>query len=158
TGTLAGDGEGKRVERETGIEPATNSLEGCDSTTELLPPSCSPPALGRLARLRWPPGSCPARISLVSPCAPVPVRARCHRHPVHTLTVADGTRSRAHPPAAGGPDRGLVARGGIEPPKPLGRQTYSLLRLTAPQPRRARAWSRAPPRPRADADPTTVPV
>lgn len=29
------------MERETGIEPATNSLEGCDSTTELLPP-CSP--------------------------------------------------------------------------------------------------------------------
>jgi hypothetical protein len=27
----------KRMERETGIEPATNSLEGCDSTTELLP-------------------------------------------------------------------------------------------------------------------------
>src|SRR5207248_656992 len=29
---------GRRMERETGIEPATNSLEGCDSTTELLPP------------------------------------------------------------------------------------------------------------------------
>jgi hypothetical protein len=29
------------MERETGIEPATNSLEGCDSTTELLPPTCS---------------------------------------------------------------------------------------------------------------------
>ena len=29
----------KFLERETGIEPATNSLEGCDSTTELLPPS-----------------------------------------------------------------------------------------------------------------------
>ena len=29
------------MERETGIEPATNSLEGCDSTIELLPPdSC----------------------------------------------------------------------------------------------------------------------
>ena len=28
----------RSVERETGIEPATNSLEGCDSTTELLPP------------------------------------------------------------------------------------------------------------------------
>ena len=28
----------KRLERETGIEPATNSLEGCDSTIELLPP------------------------------------------------------------------------------------------------------------------------
>ena len=27
------------MERETGIEPATNSLEGCDSTTELLPPT-----------------------------------------------------------------------------------------------------------------------
>ena len=25
------------MERETGIGPATNSLEGCDSTTELLP-------------------------------------------------------------------------------------------------------------------------
>ena len=25
------------MEREAGIEPATNSLEGCDSTTELLP-------------------------------------------------------------------------------------------------------------------------
>jgi hypothetical protein len=31
------------MERETGIEPATNSLEGCDSTTELLPP-CKPAA------------------------------------------------------------------------------------------------------------------
>src|SRR5215470_5740126 len=29
----------RSLERETGIEPATNSLEGCDSTTELLPPS-----------------------------------------------------------------------------------------------------------------------
>src|SRR5262245_1527914 len=28
-----------KMERETGIEPATNSLEGCDSTTELLPPA-----------------------------------------------------------------------------------------------------------------------
>ena len=27
------------LERETGIGPATNSLEGCDSTTELLPRS-----------------------------------------------------------------------------------------------------------------------
>jgi hypothetical protein len=32
-------------------------------------------------------------------------------------------------------ERRLVARGGFEPPKPLGRQIYSLLRLTAPQPR-----------------------
>jgi hypothetical protein len=27
----------KNMERETGIGPATNSLEGCDSTIELLP-------------------------------------------------------------------------------------------------------------------------
>ena len=27
----------ENMERETGIEPATNSLEGCDSTIELLP-------------------------------------------------------------------------------------------------------------------------
>ena len=32
-----------RMERETGIEPATNSLEGCDSTTELLPPTSASP-------------------------------------------------------------------------------------------------------------------
>ncbi len=31
------------LERETGIEPATNSLEGCDSTTELLPPKSALP-------------------------------------------------------------------------------------------------------------------
>ena len=36
---LAHDPHERRMERETGIEPATNSLEGCDSTTELLPPS-----------------------------------------------------------------------------------------------------------------------
>src|SRR5690606_29195129 len=32
----------RRVERETGIEPATNSLEGWDSTPEVLPPSRRP--------------------------------------------------------------------------------------------------------------------
>ena len=41
------------------------------------------------------------------------------------------------PDSSGG--RRLVARGGFEPPKPLGRQIYSLLRLTAPQPRRLQA-------------------
>src|SRR6476646_5445831 len=35
------------LERETGIEPATNSLEGCDSTTELLPPTRLAAALSR---------------------------------------------------------------------------------------------------------------
>ena|SRR5438552_13090660 len=74
----SGHAEHRRsMERETGIEPATNSLEGCDSTTELLPP-----------------------LSL-------PVPALSH----------------------------LVAREGLEPSKPLGRQIYSLLRLTASLPR-----------------------
>jgi len=38
------------LERETGIEPATNSLEGCDSTTELLPPT---PAADRSIAPKW---------------------------------------------------------------------------------------------------------
>ena len=37
-----------RMERETGFEPATNSLEGCDSTPELLPHD-----FDRLARVQW---------------------------------------------------------------------------------------------------------
>ena len=78
----------RELERETGIEPATNSLEGCDSTTELLPPSRLLPS--------W--------------------------HADRLRRAAGRTK--------------LVARGGFEPPKPLGRQIYSLLRLTAPQPRR----------------------
>src|SRR5438876_4920949 len=38
-------------------------------------------------------------------------------------------------------ERRLVAREGLEPSKPLGRQIYSLLRLTAPQPRQLYVWS-----------------
>ena len=77
------------LERETGIEPATNSLEGCDSTTELLPPI-------------------PAQNSYPE------------------------SQSRV-----------LVAREGLEPSKPLGRQIYSLLRLTASLPRQLSVcWKR----------------
>ena len=72
------------VERETGIEPATNSLEGCDSTTELLPLTST---------------------------------SRGCSVPIVLATVL------------------LVAREGFEPSKPLGRQIYSLLRLTASLPR-----------------------
>ncbi len=39
----------RSLERETGIEPATNSLEGCDSTTELLPPISIQPQAQRRA-------------------------------------------------------------------------------------------------------------
>ena len=41
-----------RLERETGIEPATNSLEGCDSTTELLPPFDFAQGIGASTPLR----------------------------------------------------------------------------------------------------------
>ena len=34
------------MERETGFEPATNSLEGCDSTPELLPREAGLPVAG----------------------------------------------------------------------------------------------------------------
>ena len=48
-----GPAERLNLERETGIEPATNSLEGCDSTTELLPrnPAVSnqPSALSKIS-------------------------------------------------------------------------------------------------------------
>ena len=46
-----------RMERETGFEPATNSLEGCDSTPELLPlgpeRTCDRPAEIRSSVPRW---------------------------------------------------------------------------------------------------------
>ena len=89
-----------RMERETGIEPATNSLEGCDSTTELLPHSISDrgvrsaDAIGDSSVIRNP------KSALRNSTIPL-----------------------------------MVAREGLEPSKPLGRQIYSLLRLTASLPR-----------------------
>jgi hypothetical protein len=58
------------LERETGIEPATNSLEGCDSTTELLPPTHThfAPRFGATG---------PACGALTSPDALTPA-ASCH--------------------------------------------------------------------------------
>ena len=67
----------RRMERETGIEPATNSLEGCDSTTELLPPTCLPRApagasAGRPATLfRTSPGRLSGAVrEAIPPCQP----------------------------------------------------------------------------------------
>ena len=47
------------MERETGFEPATNSLEGCDSTPELLPP-IPDPLIGGEWRIRTSVGQGPA--------------------------------------------------------------------------------------------------
>src|SRR3954447_21505234 len=113
------------MERETGIEPATNSLEGCDSTTELLPPSRSLTPRSRC-------GGQPRRRFLVPyrfrrtyfslvPMLPVA------RHPKLVTSCPVVARDRR--------ERRMVAREGLEPSKPLGRQIYSLLRLTASLPR-----------------------
>ena len=59
----------KILERETGIEPATNSLEGCDSTIELLPPTYAARFLTPTRRLRR---ASPPRGSLPSADTPAP--------------------------------------------------------------------------------------
>ena len=43
------------LERETGLEPATNSLEGCHSTLELLPPRAwsTPQAAGQASEISF---------------------------------------------------------------------------------------------------------
>ncbi len=120
-----------RMERETGIEPATNSLEGCDSTTELLPPTRLP-----LRCLIASAGKPAITASIIRAARREPRAVAFCYFPADLSAVA---RSAEPKPASarqrfGG--RRLVARGGFEPPKPLGRQIYSLLRLTASLPRR----------------------
>ena len=133
----------RRLERETGIEPATNSLEGCDSTTELLPPtarcltrpstrqSLSAPALDCCIDL-----ADPAEARESSAFA---LRAARYRRPAMSETeLGLSTRyalSRHHSTWPGRSSR-MVGRGGFEPPKAHGRQIYSLLHLTALQPPR----------------------
>src|SRR5689334_5189740 len=65
------------MERETGIEPATNSLEGCDSTTELLPPSRRAPAPRPAALLRASP-RCSSNCTVKTPTG-LPSEARALR-------------------------------------------------------------------------------
>ena len=141
----------RRWERETGIEPATNSLEGCDSTTELLPPT-------RLARIA---AGKPATTLKHFASATV-ARHRQHRRlptgtlachlkspAAHPISAPPHLRSLAcHPKLArrrasnarAPPTERRVAREGLEPSKAQGRQIYSLLRLTASLPRRCVVW------------------
>ena len=86
------------LERETGIEPATNSLEGCDSTTELLPPS----RLTRVALRRF---DGQARHARNSACFPRPDRTRLGlptvtRHASEGWWGGEGSNLRS-PKAAG---------------------------------------------------------
>ena len=137
-----------KLERETGIEPATNSLEGCDSTTELLPPtrsltSTTRATAGKPAILRATSSTASAGASANFPIASRPRRSglQARRNAFDRLAndlSSDQLACQPQPASRakrfGG--RRLVARGGFEPPKPLGRQIYSLLRLTASLPRR----------------------
>ena len=112
------------MERETGIEPATNSLEGCDSTTELLPhfPSHVLTSAGRASGAYC--------LLLRAGSLPKPAVIACG--------ACDGNAAGCQPKSARRNERWLVvAREGIEPSKPLGRQIYSLLRLTASLPRQS---------------------
>jgi hypothetical protein len=76
------------MERETGFEPATNSLEGCDSTPELLPPGVHTTSVERAqrttttlsrAKRRNPPRDERSEESRNPPCHPRWIRARALR-------------------------------------------------------------------------------
>jgi hypothetical protein len=74
----------RRLERETGIEPATNSLEGCDSTTELLPPS----RLARSAPLGATAGKPAVLVQRSSLSSALPPCASARRRPSRGATAA----------------------------------------------------------------------
>ena len=118
----------RSLERETGIEPATNSLEGCDSTTELLPPTRSLRLRLALRRASFP----PPRLTTSWPRRVGAAGSPTHSDNLSSLPRACPTEARARDRTR---TRKWVAREGLEPSKPLGRQIYSLLRLTASLPR-----------------------
>ena len=101
----------RSLERETGIEPATNSLEGCDSTTELLPPTRSPLPLATLSHAQRP----------LVPCLARPGHRARTSDTVSCFGAAsppvDAFRLPSRSPPGTGSERRLVARGGFEPPK-----------------------------------------
>src|SRR2546426_8859280 len=76
---LARDSCERRLERETGIEPATNSLEGFDATTELLPPTRSTPSLFRATA---------GKPAVALPARPAACRTACQPAKVGLPTVA----------------------------------------------------------------------
>ena len=119
----------RNLERETGIEPATNSLEGCDSTTELLPPTRLPPCACSPLRRASP---------FTTRRAPCQSDRNTRRSAVVQQPARDLSALACRAKAEG------LARGGFEPPKPLGRQIYSLVRLTASLPRRLSSSLRSP--------------
>src|SRR5690606_2976560 len=105
--------QASRMERETGIEPATNSLEGCDSTTELLPPS-SLDSAGLQSQITCDPTTCNVPAGDLARPARAPVFS-APRLAAPTGDTRPGRRAPREGPE--GPSR-MVAREGFEPSKP----------------------------------------
>jgi hypothetical protein len=89
------------LERETGIEPATNSLEGCDSTTELLPHHFQIETNGGERRIRTSVGRSRQIYSLLRLTTPPSLhetalaqRRRPDQHSGQPAGAGDGTRTR----------------------------------------------------------------
>jgi hypothetical protein len=127
----------RRMERETGIEPATNSLEGCDSTTELLPPprrSLRPPAVtaGKLDH------ALAARYLALRRASPPFFLQPTRRFQPAALTPVTLLRaSSARPTFMCAPaQRKVGGEGRVRTSVARRRQIYSLLRLTTPPPPR----------------------
>src|SRR5687767_5567357 len=110
----------RRLERETGIEPATNSLEGCDSTTELLPPTrlaaSLPRRFGGQARFL-------RRGSFLHPIAPREARPSTTQSVVDQKTQEGSSPHQPFKPSSAptfssalDARERLVGRGGFEPP------------------------------------------
>ena len=97
------------LERETGIEPATNSLEGCDSTIELLPHP----------DFRFWIFDCRFR---------APAAESACRNPCANVSTVNLKSKIANPKSAGGQGR---VRTSVDR---MGRQIYSLLLLTTQPP------------------------
>ncbi len=141
------------MERETGIEPATNSLEGCDSTTELLPP----PRRATFASRRYggqARGTMPAKIRVPQLQAtarltrPIVVaRPRIDQKTPEGSLPSPPTSSSA--PTSPARWREVGGEGRVRTSVARRRQVYSLLRLTALPPpryhvRSKTGYSRAP--------------
>ena len=106
---------GRRLERETGIEPATNSLEGCDSTTNYSRLRAHTRTLVR-ASARQARRSSP----VLSASYPAPLLAPPQPHhlglPSRSLFAARSLRARR------GRGEGWVAEEGLEPSSGRGRE------------------------------------
>jgi hypothetical protein len=135
------------MERETGIEPATNSLEGCDSTTELLPPSRRD-LFAHAALRRVNPRFRPEQTRRVA--TPIHRSSYPHQRRQEQRSWAWSNRFLSGQPLSEACQPKLAKRakvggeGRVRTSVALGRQVYSLLRLTALPPPRI-CFSAVPP-------------